>query len=358
LLNSLLEKLDCVIFTCEEAVERCYSINKIICDKFNCELASSEYAMKNLEEYARNLNIPLKKEDYSYAQVPSVARCIKNPMGAFQGFLIEDANKLLFFLPSTKEQLHHMFFSSVLPYLLKKAGDNCYTYVFKTFGLNINELNSLLKDQIKNKHGFSVVCQENFGDGEVVIRIPIKAKKEIVENFMSTVYSKISPYLYNDTDKSLSETIFDLLEVRKNKLVFAEGFTGGEMTSTFNKSVENASSVLAGSFFAFSKETQISSLNVNEDLYLKPILDYSEIAYEMCLGAMQKANADITCSSLFDEAKSKLYFAIGNNEGIHVFSEFLSGTKEEKIKKATNLIFYKLIKKIKQNDFHLGKTVI
>lgn len=357
-IDQLVESVDCLILACESTVERCYSVKKIISDKFNCELVNNDFAKNNLEEVAKSKNVPLKREDYSYSQLPSIARCIKNPLGVFQGFLIEKTNKLLFFLPSSKMELHNMFFSSVLPYLLKKMDFSNLTYIFKVFGLTLNELNSLLKDQIKNKHGITIVCQESYLDSEVVIRLSSKTKKETANEFISLVYTKLLPYIYNDSDKSLCETIFDFLEIRNKKLVFAEGFTSGELTSTFNKMVSGASSVLAGSFFAFTKESQISTLGVTESLYNNPIIDFSQIAYEMCLGAMDRAKADISVSSLFDEEKSKLYFAIGNNEGIHVFNEVLQGTHEEKIKQATNIIFYNLIKKIKQYDFHIGKTVL
>jgi len=289
-------------------------------------------------------------------QLPEMARCIKNPLGIFQGFLIEKDSKSLFFLPIAHQELHHMFFSSVLPFILQKPTTK--TYVFKTYGLKYNEMQLMLKDLIKNKHGIDVVCNEYLLNGEILISVPSKVKENIYQNFISGIYSKILPYIYSDTDCMLTELIYNQLSVRREKLVFAEDFTCGKMANLFCETIENARDVLIEGYVALTSNAKEKLLGVDREVFRKPKIDLGEVAYQMALGALENSGADVVVANCGDLQTGEVVFALGNVDGIHIFTEKVSGTKEQKIAMATNAIFFRLSKKIKQNDFHLLQTTV
>ena len=91
-------------------------------------------------------------------------------------------------------------------------------------------------------------------------------------------------------------------------------------------------------------------------MFVTEDIDYEEIAYEMSLGALENANTDFVVSVTGSIETGKCYIGIGNTKGIHVYKENVSGDLMQKIEKITNYTFFHLIKKIKQNDFHLLKT--
>lgn len=355
-LSQIKQVSDIIIFVADTEVEKCYACKKIICDEFETKLANSAYAKKNIDDFVKNQNIPLKKEDASFMQLPETARCIKNPLGIFQGFLIEKDLKSLFFLPIAHQELHHMFFSSVLPFILQKPTTK--TYVFKTFGLKYNEMQLMLKDFIKNKHSIEVVCNEYLLNGEILISVPGKVKENIYQNFISSIYSKILPYVYSDTDCSLTELIFDQLSVRHQKLVFAEDFTCGKMANLFCEETQNSREVLVEGYVALTDSAKIKLLGVDSEVFKKPKIDMGEIAYQMALGALENSGADVVVANCGDISSGEVVFALGNADGIHIFSEKVSGTKEQKMSMATRAIFFRLSKKIKQNDFHLLQTTV
>ena len=97
-LNQIKQVVDCIIFIADTEFEKSYVCKKMISDSFETKLANSQYAKKNIDEFSKNQNVPLRKEDATYYQMPEIARCIKNPLGVFQGFLIEKDEKTLFFL--------------------------------------------------------------------------------------------------------------------------------------------------------------------------------------------------------------------------------------------------------------------
>lgn len=355
-LNQTKQVADCIIFISDTEFEKSYVCKKMICDCFKTKLANSAFAKKNIDDFSRVQNIPLRKEDATYYQLPEIARCIKNPLGVFQGFLLESENKTLFFLPLTHNELHHMFFSSVLPYIMQKP--SCSTYVFKTFGLKYNEMVLMLKDFIKNKHNISVVCNEYLLNGEILLSVPTSVKNGVAENFIASVYSKILPYIYSDADKNLPEMVFDLLSVTKKKIVFAEDFTAGKMATSFFEGLSNASDVLLESYVVPNNNSKIKVLGVESNVFKKSVLDMGEVAYQMALGALENSGADIVVSNCGDLNAGEITFAIGNDEGIHIYTEKVFGSLEQKIAMAASVIFFKLVKKIKQNDFHLGQTTV
>ena len=78
----------------------------------------------------------------------------------------------------------------------------------------------------------------------------------------------------------------------------------------------------------------------------------------MALGMLENSGADIVVANCGDLKEGLLTFAIGNSEGIHVFNEKVNGSFEEKIELATGMIFYHLVKKIKNDDFHIGQKEV
>lgn len=351
-----LELTDCVIFVSDNEFEKSYMCKKIICDCLQTNLVVNSYAKKNIDEYSKN--VPLRREDANYAQIPEIARCIKNTLSAFQGFLIEKDNKLIFFLPLAHAELHHMFFSSVLPYiLLKEKGKTNTSYVFKTFGIKANEMALLLKELIRNKHNIEVICNEYLLNGEILVTIPKNIKQEVVNNFIGELYSKILPYVYTDKDISMSELIYSILTINNRTLVFAEDFTAGNMTNQIYANLPKAKDILKEGYFVPSDEAKMKLLGVDNKIFKKS-LDYEEIAYQMSLGALENSGADIVISNCGNLETGEVTFAIGSSEGVHIYNKKVEGSFEQKITMATNAIFYQLIKKLKQNDFHLGQNVV
>ena len=357
--NKALELSDCVIFICDNEFEKTYMCKKVVCDSMQTKLVINDYAKKNIEEFSRLKNVPLKKEDSGFFQLPEIARCIKNPNSAFQGFLIEKDSKIVFFLPLFHSELHHMFFTSVLPYIIQKYKDKTNSsYVFKTFGLKINEMNLLLKDLIKNKHGVEIVCNEYLLNGEILVSVPTKARYDVVTNLIQTLYSKILPYVYSDTDSSYPELIESILSITNKKLVFAEDFTAGKMVNTFYNVLPKAKDLLIEAYFAPTPNSKSRILGVDSNVFKKSTIDQEEVAYQMALGAMENSGADIVVSNCGELESGEVTFAIGSSEGIHIYHQVVSGTYEQKIDMACNAIFFQLIKKLKHNDFHLGSTVL
>lgn len=357
-LDYALQTADCVLLLCENGLDKPYMAKRIICEKFGSKLINSIYAKKNIEEYAENNNVPLQKEDMSFYQMPDIARTVKNPLGIFQGCLCEKDGKILFLLPLSYAELSHMFFASVLPYILQSKDSGIKTFVLKTYGLSFGEMQLVLKDFINNKHNIEVVCNEYLGLGEIIVNVPKGVRSDLTDKFIQDMYTKVLPYVYSDKDESEAEFIYTLLSMHHKKLCFAEDFTAGNMAATLFSNIENAKEILKDSFVTIANSSKASVLGVSGELFNRPTLDYKEIAYQMAVGAINRSGADIVVSTFGDINKGELVFAIGNMEGIHIYTEHVEGSLEQKIKMATNAALFELIKKCKTGNFGMGKTII
>ena len=355
-LDFALQNSDCVLLLCESGLGKPYMAKKVICDKFGGKLINSIYAQKNIDDYIARTNVPLQKEDMSFCQMPDVARSVKNPLGVFQGCLCEKDNKILFLLPLAHEELIHMFFASVLPYILQSRGNNNKTFVLKTYGASYNELILILKDFIANKHNIEIVCNEYLRQGEIIVNVPKGVRSDVAENFVQEIYTKILPYVYSDKDESQPEFLYTLLCMYKQKVCFVEDFTSGNMCKMFMCSLPNAKDVISSSFVCPTDESKISLFDIDNSL-LTTYRDEKELAYQLAISGLKKSGADLVVSTLGDIESGRLVYAIGSNEGVHIFTDNVSGSREQKIEMATNAVFFQLIKKIRKGDFGMGETI-
>ena len=350
-----LSQCDCILCLVENEPDISFVVKKAICEIFKEELNINTYAKNNIKNYYDSKNIPIPKEISSYQHMPTNARCITNTTGAFQGFLLNKNQKTIFFMPLHAEELSTMFFKSVLPYLIERSTNTTKTFVFKTYGLSKQELNSILKDQIKNKNKIQIICNEKLLDAEILINCPSSIKQEIMENFISLIFNKINHYLYAETDTTMYERAFDLLKINNLTLSIAEDITAGNFSSRFFKANNNANDILIESYITPTFNSKVKILGVDKDI-LGQNPDYEELAYEMALGALENSGSDFVVSTTGDIDTGKCYIGIGNSSGIHVFTETVDGDLSQKIEKITSCTFFHLIKKLKQNDFHLSKT--
>lgn len=349
------EQSDCIICLVENEPDISFVVKKAICETFEEELNLNSFAKNNIKKYYDAKNIPIPKEISSYQHMPVNARCITNTIGAFQGFLLNKNDKTIFFVPLNPEELNNMFFKSVLPYLLEKYTNTTKTFVFKTFGLSKQELNSILKDQIKNKNKIQIICNEKLLDAEILINCPSSLKQEVVEKFISLVFNKINHYLYAETDSTMYERAYDLLNINNLTLSVAEDITAGNFSSRFFKANKDAKGILVESYITPTTLSKTRILGVDKDIFTQNT-DFEEVAYEMALGALENSGSDFVVSITGELDAGKCFIGIGNIKGIHVFNESVDGNLEQKIEKITGYTFFHLIKKLKQNDFHLPKT--
>ncbi len=361
ILNGLSQN-DCILLLVENQIEASFVTKKAIAKLLSDELAINEYAKNNIDEYFKVNNLPYTKEGNTESFMPRKGRCITNPLGIMQGGLYEiDGNKQIIMMPLEHMQLHNMFVSSVLPYLLAQANQNANTYIFKTFGLTQAEILSLLKEMRKNKHKINIICNEKLLDGEIIIENNPRVKQENTDSIVRGVFSRLANNVYSEGDYSLTEVTKDLLLLNKYTFSTAEDITAGRVASEFYKNNDESRLLLPEGYIATTNLAKTKLLGVDKQT-LARTNSFADIGYEMALGALENSGTDFVVSTTgcLDKNNIDEYghcaICVGNIKGINVYKHIFSGSRDEIIDKATNAAFFHLIKKMKQKDFHFDKT--
>ena len=355
-LTQMYEENDIVILLADDQIDYSFVTKKAISDFYKVDLIANSFAKNNVSAYYKALNVPEPKEVSSYSLLPNNSRCITNEFGPMQGFLIEEGEKSLFYMPTESGQLRQMFISSVLPYLLSKTNTLNKTYVFKTFGLKRSEILGLIKDLKKNKQKINLICNEKLLDGELIINYPANIDDTVLDTFVSTIYTRLNNYIYAETDTTLVERLYDLLSLNNITLVTAEDYTCGNIASKFLTENASGNDVLIESYVTLTDNAKEKQLGVDKEVLKNATKKPDEVAYQMAIGALENSGADFVLATF--GISNQCFYAIGNSKGIHLYNEFFSGNSLELTKKGTSAGFFHLIKKIKKNDFHLEQSTV
>ena len=355
-LTTMHNENDIILVLGDDQIDFSFVTKKAIAKYYNKELVANSFAKNNIGKFYKSVNIPEPKEVSSYAIIPENGRCITNEFGPMQGFLVEEQEKSLFFMPVEASQLRQMFISSVLPYLLSKTNNLNKTYVFKTFGLKRSEILGLIKDLKKNKHKITLICNEKLLDGEIIINYGPEIDDAMLDSYVSTIYTRLSNYIYAESDTTLVERLYDLLKLNNMTLSTAEDYTCGNIASKFLSENPAGNRILIESYVTPNDLAKERLLGVDREVLRNAEKKPDEVAYQMAIGALESSGADFVLATF--GIANQCYYAIGNSKGIHLYSEIFSGDALELTKKGTSAGFFHLIKKIKKNDFHLEQSTV
>ena len=193
-------------------------------------------------------------------------------------------------------------------------------------------------------------------DGELIINYGPDIDDSLLDDFVSTIYTRLSNYIYAESDTTLVERLYDLLKLNNMTLATAEDYTCGNISSKFLSENPDGNKILIESYVTPNDLSKERLLGVDRELLKMAERKPDEVAYQMAIGALESSGADFVLATF--GINNQCYYAIGNTRGIHLYSEIFSGNALELTKKGTSAGFFHLIKKIKKNDFHLEKSTV
>lgn len=328
-----------------------FNLKQIIAQTFDTVLVENETARNFLDAVIKANAIDYPDE---FALLPIEANVIPNIYGGFQGFILDATDLTLSVLPEDYKEIKTMCDKYVLPYLESKLGVKKTRLTLKYFGdkAKIEKTLSTIEKESETPFFWSVF--EKHGDATVDLLFDYeteeKAKKDIVRNLV--LIHKDA--LYAEYDVSLSQRLFDLLELRGVKLSTAESFTAGRVVSEIIKN-SGASKYVNEGVVSYSNDSKIKRLGVKEGDLNREGAVCAVVAYQMAVGLL-KEGADIAISTTGiagpksdDTAKpvGLCYIAVGMKDGVHAYKYIFNGTREEITETAKNTALFLAIKKLK-----------
>ncbi|MCL2841638.1 MAG: competence/damage-inducible protein A [Defluviitaleaceae bacterium] len=233
------------------------------------------------------------------AIVPEGCSILPNDHGQAPGVIMEKNGKIAMLLPGPPHELEPMFTHYAVPFLREKTSSVFYSRTLKIMGIGEAKVEVMLQDLIEAQTNPTIAPYAKVG--EVHIRLTASAESEgvaqnLIEPIAKEIYHRLSPNIYGEDEKSLAETVLDLLKANNHTIAIAESCTGGLIVSDLI-AVSGCSEVLREGLIAYSNEAKTARLKVPE-LIIKTYGAVSpQTAIAMAEGAARTSNASVAIST-------------------------------------------------------------
>lgn len=328
-----------------------FNLKEIIAEITDTNLVENDNARSFLDAVSLAKGVTYLLDN---AVIPLEATLIPNIDGAYQGFMLDNADFTLAVLPSELEQVKLMADKYFIPFLEKKYQFNHKRLVLKYMG-NRGVLERTLKEAVDlSDSNFRYFITEKNGD--VKIEIIFDRYKECDSNSsVRYIISKLGDNIYAEYDVDLAERLFDLLKLKKLTLSVAESFTGGRIISELIKN-SGASEVIHEGIVCYSNQSKMSRLGVEREKIYKEGAVSSIVAYQMAAGLLRNgASVAISTTGIAgpksDNSQKPVglaYIAVGLKDGVHTYKFNFLGDREEITETAKNTALFLAIKKLKK----------
>jgi len=220
---------------------------------------------------------------------------------------------------------------------------------YKTFGLSEQNLNEILKDQIKNKDKVFISIFSRGLDNDIVI----KAKSDNVkfEEYRRAIFVKLENYIYSVQDLSMPLTLEKQLHDTNTSIAVV-----GDLSIKFL--MKNLTDKTLQSNLMLSACLPNDSSKIKYGISKQTITKFGEVspevAYEIAVSLLDKTNCELVVSSLVcldGQDRGTTYIAIGNKAKIDIYKNCFAGSNEEILNNLSATTMFYLIKKLKTRDF-------
>jgi len=317
------------------------------------EFITNDNALTLVENYAKARG---ESCDVEYASIPVASTVIPNKKGLVQGFLLEKDGYTLIALPCEEEQFGDMCEGFVAPYFNVKYGDKTERVTLKYFGREEGLKAVLMQAETTVCGEFTYTCNTRCGDTRIDLYFPETVEKAKRDQTLRFIAEKLNDGIYADYDVTLSERLFDVLQVRKVKLKTAESFTGGRIAAEIVKNA-GVSEYFTEGIVCYSDRSKVERLGVNPDDINKEGAVSSSVAFQMAVGLLRSKNCDVAVATTGlagpnTDASGKpvglCYIAVGSRNGVHTHKYILHGDREKITETAKNTALFLAIKNIKK----------
>lgn len=265
---------------------------------FGDELVYDEESLSQLKKYFVDTNRKMTENNLKQALLPSKSIVFPNSYGTTPGFLLSKDEKYIISLPGPPKEMTKMFDKEVFPYLSKKQNGALFYKIIRTYGIGESALETALLPLIHGQTDPTIATYAK--EGECSIRIASKREtlqesESAVDMMIGKVYEIIGDYIYSENDEEYAKVLVDKLISENLTLTSVESCTGGMFASTITD-ISGASNCFKRGYVTYSNESKIHDVGVDAKLIEKYTAVSEEVARDMAIKGLEKANADICVS--------------------------------------------------------------
>ena len=265
---------------------------------FGDELVYDEESLSRLKKYFVDTNRKMTENNLKQALLPSKSIVFPNSYGTAPGFILSKDEKYIISLPGPPKEMTKMFDKEAFPYLSKKQNGALFYKIIRTYGIGESALETALLPLIHGQTDPTIATYAK--EGECSIRIASKREtlqesESAVDMMIGRVYDIIGDYIYSENDEEYAKVLVDKLISENLTLTAVESCTGGMFVSTITD-ISGASNCFKRGYVTYSNESKIHDVGVDAKLIEKYTAVSEEVARDMAIKGLEKANADICVS--------------------------------------------------------------
>lgn len=268
------------------------------------KLVEDAHTKKRIEgffkKYIKNQgNKKITENNWKQAMVPKGAIVLDNQNGTAPGLIMEQGDKKVILLPGPPGEMQPMFMESVYPYLHKSQPEVIYSQMVKICGIGESQVDDEIKDLLRKQKNPTIAPYAKIG--EVHLRVTAKAKdekeaKKMCKPIVRELKARFGKNIYTtEEDKTLEESVVELLSDQGLTLATAESCTGG-MLSARIVNVPGASKILKEGFVTYTDRAKRKRLLVKKGTLAKEGAVSAKTAKEMAKGGCFTSGADVCVS--------------------------------------------------------------
>ncbi len=241
---------------------------------------------------------PMPEMNVRQADVPDGASIIEQSWGTAPGLIVEHGAGVIYAVPGVPAEMEDMLARSVLPDLLRRAGEpsQIVSRVVRIAGVSESTIAEQLRD-VWDVLGGETTMAFLAGGGEVRIRLTAKAPdplraQELVGTAEASVRASLGAAVVGVDDETLERVVGTLLLERGWSLGAAESLTGGALGSRITSSA-GASEYFRGSIVSYATEVKEDLLGVPASVLAEHGPVSEPVARAMAQGARERLKADV-----------------------------------------------------------------
>lgn len=279
--------------TNDDLTKRC--ISKVI----NSKLVLNAKVLGSIKKRFEQSQVSMPVSEQKQALVPRRCILISNKHGTAPGFICQENEALLIFLPGVPREMKQMWSEEVVPFLIEKYGqtDRKVSLLARTCGLMEVEVNELLAGiAVQDELSITLTIRNGGVDIEFFL-LPNKHKSvEMRSSQLRMEIEKIlGPSLYTWGESAMEEVVGDLLKEKCMTLAVAESCTGGLISHSLTQ-VPGSSAYFERGVVTYSNRSKQELLDVKSKTLEQYGAVSSNVALEMAMGIREKSGTDIGLS--------------------------------------------------------------
>ena len=253
----------------------------------------------------------------------------------------------VYLLPEEPREVQSVYENYIVKNLFKRP-DGESKYVFKVFGLAKHDVETRLE---KINPFVDRKCESANLDSKITLCFPSKTSKQVVSDTLTAVKQMFADNLYATTDKTISETVVELMESLGKKMSTAESMTGGLIASNI---VDNsgASNVLYEGIVCYSVASKCARLGINPHFVDEYGVVSAEVAQAMSRGLLANGS-DVAVSitgyagpsSAPEYPVGLCYISVASTKtGVAVYRNLFRGDRNSIRQQAANMALFLVYK--------------